>query len=46
MQFYIGWLDTNELLLDLCINDIKNNSNLKISTLISIIIYNVSFICP
>ena len=45
MQFYIGCLDTNEL-LDLCINNIENKSNLKISNLISIIIYNVSFICP
>ena len=45
MQFYIGWLDTNEL-LDLCISNIENKSNLKISNLISIIIYNVSFICP
>lgn len=42
MQFYIEWLDTNEL----CIDNIENKSNLKISNLISIIIYNVSFICP
>ena len=45
MQFYIEWLDTNEL-PDLCIDNIENKSNLKISNLISIIIYNVSFICP
>ena len=45
MQFYVGLLDTNEL-PDLCTNNIENKSNLKISNLISIIIYNVSFICP
>ena len=41
----LGWFGTYELPA-LCINNIENKSNLRISNLISIIIYNVSFICP